>query len=70
MQFQRVVDLLEKADDAGAGGKQRELLEYAVRLVSREYIQSMTEGGNSSFDAAKVLTEMIEQEAAYNSTGR
>ncbi len=70
MQFERITNVLEAADDAGAGGKQRDLLEYAIRLAVREYIQLCSAAGNDGFDTAKAIGEIAEEEAAYNFTGR
>ncbi len=66
MQFKRITNVLEAADEAGAGGKQRDLLEYAVRLAVREYIQLSVEAGNEVFDAAKAVSELLEEESNYN----
>ena len=66
MQFKRIADVLDAADYVGAGGQQRELLEYAIRLSVREYIQLSAEAGNDSFDVAKAVGELAKQEADFN----
>ena len=66
--FKKVANTLDAAELVGVGGKQRDLVEYAIRLLTREYIQSSVEAGNSPFDAGKVITELVEQETSYNYT--
>ncbi len=67
---ERVINLLNKAEDAGAGGKQREILEYAIRLLARDFTASMVEAGNGAFVARDAITEIADSEAAYATTGR
>ena len=69
-EFQRVINVLDRADEAAAGGKQRELLEYAIRLLTREYLDGMYEAGNCYLDSGREIQDLAKQEAAYRYTGK
>lgn len=62
---QRVNNLLEAADDAGVGGRQRELVEYAIRLLSRDYISLMDSAGNDPKVSTDSLKEVIDEEGKF-----
>ncbi len=54
--------ILEMADDAGAGGSQREAIEHLIKVLSQQYIQSMVEAGNESFHAVEVLRDAVNEQ--------
>lgn len=54
--------LLDLAENAGAGGMQRDTIEHLVKVLSREYIQSMVEAGNESFQAVEVLRDAVNEQ--------
>ena len=65
-EFQRVVTLLDRADEAAAGGKQRELLEYAIRLLSREFIALSDDAGIEPRESVEGLVEIMLEEKELN----
>ncbi len=64
-EFQRVVNLLDAADFAGAGGRQRELIEYAIRLLNREFMSLSDDAGIPTFESAAGLVEIIFEEKKF-----
>ena len=51
--------LLERADDAGAGGKQRELVLLAIEKLAIEYRTSMETAGNDTYVVTSILRESV-----------
>ena len=62
MDFKRVNNILSAADLVGCGAKQRHFVQYAIRLLARDYIASMVEAGNECRDAGEILTELVVEE--------
>ena len=58
-QFQTVIDLLERADEVGAGGKQRELLQKAIKNLAEEFINLNWEAGFSREEGRESVVEMV-----------
>jgi len=60
MDLRKLLKTIERAEQAGAGGKQRELIAQAIKLAARELMQSMVEAGNKPFDATDIVTDIME----------
>lgn len=54
--------ILEMAEDAGAGGRQRDGIEHLIKVLSRQYIESMVEAGNESFHVVEVLRDAVNEQ--------
>ena len=62
MDLRKAKYLLDLAEDAGAGGVQRDIIEILIKVLSREYIESMVEAGNESFQAVEVLRDAVNEQ--------
>jgi len=61
MDLTKVLETLERAERAGAGGKQRELIAQAIKLAAKELMQSDVEAGNKPYDTTDVITDILEE---------
>ena len=59
MDFQTALEILSKADEAGAGGQQRDLVLSAISHLAVEYRVSMTDAGNDTYIATSILKDSI-----------
>lgn len=60
MNFDKIRKMLDRAEQAGAGGKQRELVEEAMRLMADGFIETTVGAGHRVQDAVDVITELAE----------
>lgn len=60
MNLDKIRKMLDRAEQAGAGGKQRELVEEAMRLMADGFIEITVGAGHRVQDAVDVITELAE----------